>query len=112
MGTGGRLRDQGFARVSAFHGSEEDMADVDQVVGDNSKPNKPPHSVRSSVAAATDPVTPFENADAAFTAGAPFLKLFKPTLLLTLLACGTLGVMTRNRYPAHPHLLGLGFISG
>ncbi|MCZ2154255.1 MAG: hypothetical protein LC114_10230 [Bryobacterales bacterium] len=51
-----------------------------------------------------------ENTDAAFTAGAPFLKLLEPTLLLSLLAGGTLGVMARNRYTAHPHLLGLGFV--
>jgi len=88
------------------------MADVDQVVGDNSKPNKPPHSVRSSVAAATDPVTPFENADAAFTAGAPFLGFLKPPLFLLLFALRALGGSTGDRHPLHAHLLGLGFIGG
>src|SRR5260370_27220051 len=53
----------------------------------------------------------FENTDAAFTAGAPFLKLLEPTLLLPLLAGGALGVMARNRYSADPHLLSLGFVS-
>ena len=54
----------------------------------------------------------FENTDAAFTAGVPFLKLFEPTLPLPLLAGGALGVMARNLYPADPHLLGLGFVGG
>src|SRR5438034_9533173 len=53
----------------------------------------------------------FENTDAAFTAGAPFLKLLEPTLLLPLLAGGALGVMARNRYPSDVHLLILGFVS-
>src|SRR5260370_5625531 len=53
----------------------------------------------------------FENTDAAFTAGAPFLKLLEPTLLLPLLAGGALGVMARNRHPADPPLLSLGFVS-
>jgi hypothetical protein len=38
----------------------------------------------------------FENTDAAFTACAPFLKLFEPTLLLPLLARGAFGVVARN----------------
>src|SRR5260370_16118444 len=54
----------------------------------------------------------FENTDAAFTAGAPFLKLLEPTLLLPLLAGGALGVIAPNRYSAVPHLLGLWFVSG
>src|SRR6266852_2612691 len=54
----------------------------------------------------------FENTDAAFTACAPFLKLLEPTLLLSLLSGGALGVMAGNRYPVDPHLLGLGFVSG
>src|SRR5437879_5378693 len=54
----------------------------------------------------------FENANAAFTAGAPFLKPFEPMLFLPLLACGAFGVVARNRYPADAHLLGLGFVSG
>jgi hypothetical protein len=53
-----------------------------------------------------------EYTDAAFTAGTPFLKLLKPTLLLPLFAGETLGVMARNRYPVDTHLVRLGFISG
>src|SRR5580700_4752746 len=54
----------------------------------------------------------FENTDPAFTACPPFLKLLEPTLLLPQLPGGALGVMTRNRYPFDPHLLGLGFVGG
>lgn len=54
----------------------------------------------------------FENTDAAFTAGSPFLKFFKPALLLPLLASRAFGVVTRNGYSFDPHLLGLGFIGG
>ena len=54
----------------------------------------------------------FENADAAFAAGAPFLKLFKPTLFLTQLARRAFGVVARNRYSFDAHLRGLGFVGG
>jgi hypothetical protein len=54
----------------------------------------------------------FEKTDAALTACAPPLELLEPTLLLPLLAGAALGVMARNRYPFHSHLLGLGFVSG
>jgi hypothetical protein len=54
----------------------------------------------------------FENTDAAFTARAPLLELFEPTLLLPLLAGGAFGVVARNGDPANPHLLGLGLVSG
>src|SRR5260370_5921784 len=54
----------------------------------------------------------FENTDATFTACTPFLKLLEPTLLLSLFSGGALGVMAGNRYPADPHLFGLGFVSG
>src|SRR5260370_19324379 len=54
----------------------------------------------------------FENTDATFTACTPFLKLLEPTLLLSLFSGGALGVIAGNRYPADPHLFGLGFVSG
>ena len=54
----------------------------------------------------------FENADAAFAAGAPLLKLFEPTLLLPLLARRAFGVVTRNGDSFDPQLRGLGFVSG
>src|ERR1700688_1780878 len=54
----------------------------------------------------------FKNTDAALTASAPFLELLEPTLLLSLLAGGALGVMARNRYPLHAPLLGVGFVRG
>ena len=86
--------------------------DVDEVVGDHAQPDPAPDAVRPSVQRSPQPMSPVENTDAAFAAGAPFLKLLEPMLLLPLLARGALGVMARNRYPADPHLLGLGFVSG
>jgi death-on-curing protein len=86
--------------------------DMDDVVGDHAESDPAPNAVRSFVERSPQPMPAFENTDAAFTAGAPFLKFFEPTLFLTLLAGWTLGVMTRNRYPTNAHLLGLGFIGG
>ena len=86
--------------------------DMNDIVGDNAESDPAPDAVRSFIERSPQPMPAFENTDAALTTGAPFLKLFEPTLLLTLLADGTLGVMARNRYPTDPHLLGLGFISG
>ena len=86
--------------------------DVNDVVGDHPKSDPAPDAVRSWIARSPQAVPAFENTDPAFTARAPFLKLLEPTLLLPLLAGRALGVMARNRYPADPHLLGLGFVGG
>src|SRR5258708_16437507 len=86
-------------------------ADMDDVVGDDAESDPAPDAVRPFVERSAQPMPTFENTDAAFTPGAPFLKLLEPTLLLPLLACGALGVMTPNPYPADPHLLSLGFVS-
>ena len=86
--------------------------DMNDIVGDYAESDPAPDAVRSFIERSPQPMPAFENADAAFSAGAPFLKLFEPTLFLTLLACGTLGVMARNGYPVDSHLLGLGFVSG
>src|SRR5215472_12336692 len=85
---------------------------MDDVVGDYSESDPAPDAARSFVQRSPQPMPAFENTDAAFTAGAPFLKLFEPTLLLPLLAGGALGVMAWNRYPADTYVVGLGFISG
>jgi len=57
-------------------------------------------------------VPPFENADAAFAAGAPFLRLLEPPLLLFLLAFLTLGGATGNGHSLHAQFFGLGFVGG
>ena len=87
-------------------------ADMNDVVGHDTKSDPPPDAVRSSVQRSPQPMPPFENTDAAFAAGAPFLKVFEPPLLLPLFARGTFCVMARDRDPADPHLPGLGFVRG
>ena len=105
-------RNQGEVRTSVLRRGLEDAADVDQIVGDDAQSDKASHAIGSLVAATIDPMAAFEDADAAFTAGAPFLKLLEPTLLLPLFAGGALGVMAGNGYPADPHVLCLGFVGG
>src|SRR6476646_2088022 len=87
-------------------------ADVDEIVGDHAPSDPAPDAVPPSIQRSPQPMSPFENTDAPFAAGTPFLKLLEPALFLPLLARRTLGVMARNRNPADSHLLGLGFVSG
>src|ERR1041384_7064725 len=86
----------------------EVCTDMNDVVGDYAESDPATDAVRSFVERSSQSMPAFENTDAAFTARAPFLKFLEPTLLLLLLTGGALGVMARNRYPLHPHLLGLG----
>ena len=60
----------------------EVVADMNDVVGDHAQPDPTPDAVRSFVERPLQSMPPFENADAAFAAGAPFLKLLEPALLL------------------------------
>jgi hypothetical protein len=85
---------------------------MNDMVGDHPESDPAPDAAQSFIKGSPQPMSAFENTDAAFTAGAPFLKLFEPTLLLPLLASGAFGVVARNRDPADPHLLGFGFLSG
>ena len=84
---------------------------MDNVVGDHTESDPAPDAGRSFVQRSPQSMAAFENTDAAFTAGAPFLKLLEPTLFLALLAGGALGVMAWNRYSADTCFVGLGFIS-
>ena len=81
-------------------------------IGDDAESDPAPDAVRSFVERSAQPVAAFENADTTFTAGAPFLKLFEPTLLLPLFACSAFGVVAGNRDLANSHLLGFGFVRG
>ena len=85
---------------------------MNDVVGDDPKPDPAPDAVDTFIERSPQPMPAFENADSAFAAGAPFLKLLEPSLLLPLFAGRALGVMARNRYLLDAHLLGLGFVSG
>lgn len=86
--------------------------DVNDIVGDNAESDPAPDAVQSSIERSPHSMPTFENTDTALAACAPFLKLLEPTLLLPEFASWALGVMTRDGYPADPHLLSLGFIGG
>jgi hypothetical protein len=86
--------------------------DVNEVVGDDPETDPTPDAVRPFIERSPQALPAFENTDAPFTACAPLLKRFKPTLLLPLFACGALRVVARNRDPADSHVMGLGFVSG
>ena len=61
---------------------------MDDVVGDHSESDPAPDAARSFIQRSPQPMPAFENTDATFTPGAPFLKVLEPTLLLPLLAGG------------------------
>src|SRR5260370_13574259 len=88
------------------------MADVDEIISKNPQSDKPPHSIGSPVAAAMESMAPLQDADAAFTAGAPFLGFSEPALFLTLLALHAFGGLTGNRHSLHAQFFGLGFVGG
>ena len=69
---------------------------MNDIVGDHPKSDPAPDAVWSFIKGSPQPMSAFENTDAAFTARAPFLKLLEPTLLLPLLARGAFGVVARN----------------
>ena len=66
-------------------------ADVDEVVGDHAEPDPALHAGIAFVAAAVEPVSPFDHADAPLASGPPFLAVAEPALLLLALALGALG---------------------
>src|SRR5437667_1691833 len=65
--------------------------DVDEVVGDDAEPDPALHSGTALVTAAIEPVSPFDDADAPFASGSPFLAIAEPALFLLTLALGALG---------------------
>ena len=70
-----------------FHGT----ADVDDVVGDDAKPDPSVHSDESLVAATAEAVLPLDHADASLRSGAPFLAVAEPALSLLALAFEAFG---------------------
>jgi hypothetical protein len=77
--------------VSAFGCDGECVADVDQVVGDDTEADPALDAGQAFVAAAVQAVASLQKADAAFTAGAPLLGVAEPTLLLEPIALRALG---------------------
>ena len=70
-------------------------ANVDHVVGDDSKPDPPLHSDVALVAATVEAVAPLDDADASLASGPPFLAVAEPALLLFAFSlrafCGAIG---------------------
>src|ERR1700687_2420600 len=69
---------------------------MDDVVGDDAEPDPALHSGIAFVAAAAEPVSPFDDADASLASGAPFLAVAEPALLLFALALGAFGGAVGN----------------
>ena len=70
--------------------------DVDDIVRDDSKTDPPLYALGALVKGSVQPMTPFQDANAALTAGAPLLRVLEPTLLLFQLAFLTLGRTAGN----------------
>ncbi len=83
----GRLQDGTF-----FHYA----TDVDDVVGDDAEPNPTLHSGIAFVAAAIEPVSPLNHADASLASGPPFLSVAEPALPLLSFALRALGRTVGN----------------
>ena len=67
------------------------MANIDDVVGDDAKPDPTLHSGIALIAAAAEPMSPLDDADASLASGPPFLAVAEPALLLFAFALRALG---------------------
>ena len=65
--------------------------DVDEVVGDDAEADPAVHSDIALVAAAAEAMSPFCDADASLTTGAPFLAVTEPAFFLLALALRAFG---------------------
>src|SRR6267142_2441869 len=86
--------------------------DVDHVIGDDSQTDPTFDAWNALVAGPIQPMSSFENADAAFAAGAPLLSLLEPALLLCLLAFHTFGGATGNGHSLHAQFFRFRFVGG
>src|SRR6478735_3884216 len=87
------------------------MGDVDKVIGDDTQADPALHSSGSFVATAVQPVTALQQADAAFAAGAPLLRIAEPALLLQDPALGALGAKVRDRDTLDTSLVRIGVVA-
>src|SRR6184192_403923 len=85
---------------------------VDHVIGHDPQTHPTFDACNAPIERAIQPMSPFENADAAFAAGAPLLRLLEPALLLFLLAFLTFGGATGNGHSLHAQCFGCGFVGG
>ena len=76
-------------------------ADVEEIVGDDAEPDPTLHSGLALVAAAAEPVSPLDDADASLASGPPFLAVAEPALLLFAFALWLLverlGIQVKKR---------------
>src|SRR6266436_5580278 len=80
-------------------------ADLDDVVRDDSKADPSLHTFQASIAAAVQPMTTFQHADAALASGPPTLPGAEPTRSLQFSPLAAFGAPTRQRDSRHSHSL-------
>ena len=69
----------------------QDIADIDEIVGDDAEPDPAVDADITSIAASIETVSPLDHADPAFGPGAPFLAVAEPALSLLAFAFEALG---------------------
>src|ERR1017187_5402374 len=87
-------------------------ADIDEVVADDAQTHPSLHSAVSFVATTVQPVASLEHADAAFTAGPPFLSVLEPACFLERCAIFTLTRAVGHGNAFHSHLVRLLLAAG
>src|SRR5258708_39870332 len=83
----------------------EAAADLNEVVGHDSKTDPPLHTFEPSISTAIQSVAPLQNADAALASGPPALSGPEPTRSLQFFPLAALGAPTRHRDSRHSHSL-------
>src|SRR5262249_20798360 len=83
---------------------------ADQVVSDDAETDPALHL--APIAAAGEPMSPLDHADATLTSRSPFLAIAEPTFLLLAPARGTLAGAIGYAYPLDTFDLGRGFVLG
>jgi len=81
-------------------------ADVDDIVGDHTEADPTLHSDKALVTAPVEAMSAFNHADAPLTAGAPFLAVAEPALLLLAFAFGAFGRAVGNADPLNSFRFG------
>ena len=69
----------------------DSMAEIDEIVGDDSEPDPALHSIVAGIPASVETVATLAHADAALTPGAPSLAAAEPAFFLLAFAVGALG---------------------
>jgi hypothetical protein len=83
----------------------EAVANLDDVVGDNSKTDPALHTFEPSIAAAIQSMAPLQHANAPFASGPPALPGSEPTRSLQFSPLAAFAVATRHRDSRHSHSL-------